>query len=77
MHGGYQHPPGYAGAKRGPGTGSHYRITAQGPGVTPDIQWQGAGFHPYNPNNSTDTTYKQQIDSIYQQVIGNDPNCHT
>jgi hypothetical protein len=77
MHGGYQYPPGYPGGLRGPGLGSRYRITAQGPGVTPDVEWQGTGFHTYNPNNPTDTTYKQQISSVYQQIVGNDPSCHT
>ncbi|MES1248696.1 MAG: hypothetical protein ABUS54_13595 [Actinomycetota bacterium] len=35
--GGYQHPPGYAGGRRGPGIGTHYRLTASGTGVTPNI----------------------------------------
>jgi hypothetical protein len=34
--GGYKHPPGQT-AKRGPGVGSQYRLTAAGPGVTPNI----------------------------------------
>jgi hypothetical protein len=34
--GGYKHPPGQT-ARRGPGIGSQYRLTASGPGVTPNI----------------------------------------
>ena len=34
--GGYKHPAGQT-AKRGPGIGSQYRLTASGPGVTPNI----------------------------------------
>lgn len=34
--GGYVHPPGVTGT-RGPGIGSKYRLTAIGPGVTPDV----------------------------------------
>ena len=44
--GGYQHPPGASG-RRGPGVGVQYRITAHGPGVTPDISWTGAALGPY------------------------------
>jgi len=38
--GGYEHPAGQT-STRGPGTGSRYRITAEGPGVTPDVAWEG------------------------------------
>jgi hypothetical protein len=31
-----------------PGNGSQYRATIEGPGVTPDIMWQGAAPGPYN-----------------------------
>jgi hypothetical protein len=34
--GGYRHPPGANGV-RGPGVGSQYRLTASGPGVTPNV----------------------------------------
>ena len=34
--GGYQHPPGQT-AVRGPGLGDQYRLTASGPGVTPNV----------------------------------------
>jgi hypothetical protein len=77
MHGGYQIPPGYTGGQRGPGLGSRYRITAQGPGVTPDVEWQGAGFHPYNHQNPNDAAYQRQIAGVYHSVIGSDPACHS
>jgi len=34
--GGYKHPPGQT-AVRGPGIGTQYRLTASGPGVTPNV----------------------------------------
>ena len=76
LHGGYQHPPGHKRGTRGPGLGRRYRITAQGPGVTPDILWQGAGFHPYDRETVADVSYRQHIARIYQHVVGNDPACH-
>src|SRR5689334_14787432 len=36
---GYAHPRGIPHSKRGPGTGDMYRLTATGPGVTPDVAW--------------------------------------
>jgi hypothetical protein len=37
LQGGYKHPAGYNGGKRGPGIGTQYRLTASGTGVTPNI----------------------------------------
>jgi len=51
--GGYKHPPGASG-RRGPGVGVQYRITAHGPGVTPDISWTGAALGPYDARNPQD-----------------------
>jgi hypothetical protein len=47
-HGGYQYPPGRT-AERGPGVGGEYRITAEGPGVTPDVSWEGPALGGYTP----------------------------
>jgi hypothetical protein len=42
-------PPGYpAGTSREPGNGRRHRVTAMGPGVTPIVQWEGAGLGPYD-----------------------------
>jgi len=45
--GGYQHPPGQT-APRGPGVAATYRLTAHGPGVTPDVGWTGAGLGAFD-----------------------------
>jgi hypothetical protein len=47
--GGYTHPPGYRSGLRGPGNGEAYRMTVEGPGVTPDVKWQGKGLPRFNP----------------------------
>jgi hypothetical protein len=48
--GGYHHPAGQT-ARRGPGIGELYRITAHGPGVAPDVGWTGPALGPYDPSN--------------------------
>jgi hypothetical protein len=57
--GGYIHPPGQT-ATRGPGTGEQYRLTAAGPGVTPNIATIVPGLHPYDKNNPSDVDYQRQ-----------------
>jgi hypothetical protein len=46
--GGYALPPGYREGRRGPGNGSAYRMTVEGPGVTPDVKWEGRGLPRFN-----------------------------
>lgn len=51
--GGYIHPPGQT-AVRGPGTGEMYRLFAEGPGVTPDVETTVQALHPYDARNPQD-----------------------
>jgi len=51
--GGYKHPPGQT-AKRGPGTGEQYRVTASGTGVLPNVSATIAALHPFDAANPDD-----------------------
>jgi hypothetical protein len=57
--GGYRHPAG-ATAKRGPGVGEEYRLTASGPGVTPNVSVTVSGLHPFDSSNSQDVAWQAQ-----------------
>jgi len=61
--GGYRHPPGYS-ARRGPGTGEKYRLTASGPGVTPNVEVVVDGLHPFSRSNPQDVELQQQSSSL-------------
>jgi hypothetical protein len=50
LKGGYTHPSGYHAGYRGPGNGEAYRMTVEGPGVTPDVKWEGKGLPKFNPS---------------------------
>jgi len=52
----YRHPPGYAGGKRGPGTGEQYRVTASGTGVLPNVAATIQGLHAFDRANPADGT---------------------
>jgi hypothetical protein len=51
--GGYQHPPGQT-AVRGPGTGSQYRLTASGPGVTPNVSVVIQSLGPFDASKTAE-----------------------
>ena len=63
--GGYASPPRWPRhGRRGPGVGKRYRITVMGPGVTPNIGWEGSGLHAYNRTNRDDVAYEQAGNAI-------------
>jgi hypothetical protein len=72
----YPHPPGLkASAPRGPGNGEKYRLSAEGPGVTPDVSVVVPGLHDYNPNDPADVDYERQQNAILDSILGVDKLC--
>jgi hypothetical protein len=61
--GGYAYPPGYRGGARGPGNGAAYRMTVEGPGVTPDVKWQGKGLPRFNPRAPAHVTLEREMNA--------------
>jgi hypothetical protein len=66
----------YKFSPRGPGNGAKYRLTAIGPGVSPDVSTTVAGLHDFNPNNSEDVAYEQRQNALQDSVAGADKKCH-
>ena len=66
----------YKFSPRGPGTGAKYRLTAIGPGVTPDVSITLNGLHDYNRNNASDVAYERQQNALQDQVAAGDRKCH-
>jgi hypothetical protein len=58
-------PPGYPAAQlRGPGNGERHRVTAMGPGVTPIVQWEGAGLRSF------DAAADRAFDALFDRLVG-------
>jgi hypothetical protein len=74
--GGYPHPSGIPHTKRGPGKGDQYRITAAGPGVTPDVMWQGQGLHDFS-GNATDRAYQASMTTTLLSILNGDRLCRS
>jgi hypothetical protein len=69
--------PGYPDNLRPAGNGSRYRITVIGPGVTPDVRWEGAGLHDYRPWVPEDALYEARMNTLFDQVTAGDRFCPT
>jgi hypothetical protein len=66
----------YKFTSRGPGNGAKYRLTAIGPGVTPDVSTTIAGLDDFNPNSSEHVAYEHQQNALQDSVAGADKKCH-
>ena len=69
--------PGYPDNLRPAGNGKRYRVSVEGPGVTPDVVWEGAGLHDFNSANPADVEYERRMDALFMQFVGNDRFCPT
>jgi hypothetical protein len=72
---GYPHPAGYPAKPRGPGNGEKYRLTVNGPGVTPDVSIVVPGLHDFDRNEAADVAYEQQQNRILDSILGPDKLC--
>jgi hypothetical protein len=73
---GHEPYPGYPEmGKRPPGNGSRYRITVVGPGVTPDIGWEGDDPGDWDPTDPAKVE-RERAANDYQSAL-NDPRCRT
>jgi hypothetical protein len=74
--GGYTHPPGNT-AERPKANGAAYRLTLPGPGVTPDVQWQGKGLSDYNPADPALVDLEKRMNAIHDWLSRDDKLCRT
>jgi hypothetical protein len=72
--GGYAHPPGFSGM-RPQGFGDMYRITAPGPGVTPDVMWTDNALHGFNATSSADVAFESAMNAQLDSILNGDRLC--
>jgi hypothetical protein len=72
-YGFYRHE-GYGGVLRPRGNGDRYRATVIGPGVTPDVFWEGAGLPRFNPLDTNHVLHDQRMAAMADLLIRGDPD---
>ncbi len=73
--GGYAYPANQGGV-RPEGNGSRYRLSVVGPGVTPDVTWQGQGLPQFDPSNPALVALEQQMNALSDELSAGDKTCH-
>jgi len=74
---GYPHPKGFPSTPRGPGNGEKYRLTIEGPGVTPDVSVTVPGLHDFDRSDPADAAFDAKQNAILDSIIGSDKLCRT
>ena len=59
-----------------PGTGRRYRLATSGPGVTPDVSWEGDGLGDYDPESELDRAHETRMNELQLQLAGGSDSCH-
>jgi hypothetical protein len=55
--------------------GARYRVTFVGPGVTPDVTWEGASLGPWDPSDPAKVQHEQAMNALIQELRDPDPRC--
>jgi len=66
----------HTGESRPAGHGRRYRLMVSGPGVTPDIMWEGSGLHDFDPENATDRAHEDAMNALQRKLIRGSRPCH-
>jgi hypothetical protein len=65
-----------SGELRPAGHGRRYRLSASGPGVTPDIAWEGSGLHAFRPDDPGDRAHEAQMNALQRKLTSRSRPCH-
>jgi len=66
----------HAGELRPAGHGRRYRLAVSGPGVTPDVAWEGAGLHDFDPANEDDRAHEDAMNALQRELATGSKPCH-
>ena len=66
-----------SGEVRPPGVGKRYRLATSGPGVTPDVAWEGPGLHDFRPGDAGDRDYEARMNALQRELAQGSRPCHS
>ena len=64
------------GEQRPAGNGRRYRLAVSGPGVTPDVVWQGEGLHDFDRTSPSDAGLEASMNQLQRTLATGSQPCH-
>ena len=66
----------HEGELRPPGHGRRYRLSVSGPGVTPDILWEGDGLPAFDRSNPEHVEHERRMNELQRALMAQSRPCH-
>jgi hypothetical protein len=66
-----------AGESRPPGNGRRYRVAVSGPGVTPDVMWEGAALPDFDRGNADDVALEARMNELQRTLMARSSPCRS
>jgi hypothetical protein len=63
------------GERRPAGHGGRYRIAVSGPGVTPDVQWEGPALAPFNAGDASHVAHENAMNALQRSLMSASAPC--
>ena len=65
------------GERRPAGNGARYRLAVSGPGVTPDVLWEGAGLPSFDRTNPKHVAHEATMNDLQRQLMSASAPCRS
>ena len=65
----------HTGERRPAGHGLRYRLSVSGPGVTPDVQWEGAGLSGFDGADPGHVAHETAMNALQRQLMAGSTPC--
>lgn len=66
----------HTGEQRPAGHGRRYRVAVSGPGVTPDVVWEGEGLPDFDAENPKHVAYEVSMNQLQRALATRSTPCH-
>lgn len=67
----------HTGELRPPGHGRRYRLSLSGPGVTPDVAWEGTALPDFDPANPEHVELEARMNELQLRLVRGSEPCHS
>ena len=67
----------HTGERRPAGNGARYRLAVSGPGVTPDVLWEGAGLPSFDPANPKHVAHEASMNDLQRSLMSASTPCRS
>ncbi|MFO7572039.1 MAG: hypothetical protein R6W48_05480 [Gaiellaceae bacterium] len=52
-----------------------YRLSVSGPGVTPDVMWEGDGLPDFDSDSPAHRAHEERMTALQREIFGANPSC--